>query len=664
MVDFSQNPWGLFIDIYVFVIGVFFLIYLPGRFLNKLIKSKNSFFEDLFLSGIYGILLFTLLSFICAYLKIDFLVIIIIAIIDLYVLIHIKLSKISFKKSDLLIYLVVFLLSLMLAVPMLTSGYIGDSLRLVGVNNYDGLWYLSLINELKVHFPPEHPGFSGEMLSGYHFLLFFLMAKIGSILNISNINLMFKLFPLLISLLWGIGVYALMLSWSKSKTASLFAVFLTMFGGSFVFFSWIEGHKNLSLDSGYGILQPATSLVNPTYAISIVLMTAFFLTVLKYYTTKSAGWLIPLTLIVGLTPLFKVYGGIILLGGFILFAGLELLKRKFYIVLAVIGVVLLFFAIYWPFTDKEAHLILYPFWAPHNVLKDNLPWYGYEEKIRTYSEQGVIRGLIVTELYAFYIFFIGNVGSRIIGIIVGIFRMIKEKKLPSVFSLLVFAMASASIVIPLLFIQSGKVFETIQFAWYFLFIISLFSALGFGYLFSFKFNKFFKIILVFMIIVITIPSAAEGLYKYFSLNGSLVEDDFYMSTKFLSERGDYNDTVLSLPTKNNEIHYDALRRSYRSGRPMIPALANKRSFLSYEYFDFKELDVKGRIMFINSILLFERDIERKSDINENLKNKIKTGFKNYNVKYLHSPYPLKSAVFFDNMKEVFGSPGAYIYEIK
>lgn len=663
---FNDYPvLNILVSIYLFIIAVIFFLYLPGRFINNFIKAKLSFLQDIFLSIVYGMLLFTLVSFVFSYFKADFITIIIVAIIDFFVLKRKNLFSFKLNRSDLLIYTAILLLAIIFSVPMLTSGYVGDSLRLVGVNNYDGYWYLSLINELKVNFPPQHPGFSGEQLYGYHFLLFFLMAKIGSYFNLSNINLMFKLFPLLIALLWGVGVYVLMLDWSKSRAASLFAVFLTMFGGSFVFISWFEGHRNLSLDSGYGILQPSSSLVNPTFAISIVILTAFLFSIFKYMSTKSSRWLLPITVLVGLAPLFKVYGGIIILGGFLLFVGYEFFRKRFKILLSLLGVVILFFTTYWPFTDRSVYLILYPFWAPHNVLRDNFPWYGYDEKIRTYSEQGVIKGIIRTELYAFYIFFIGNIGSRIIGLFLGAIKAIRERKLPSIFFLLVFSMTLASIIIPLFFIQSGKVFETIQFAWYFLFLVSLFSAFGIGYLFSAKLNIILKLAIVSVVVLLTLPSAIEGISKYVVGTGWLVDQSFYESTKFLEKRGNYYDTVLSIPEKTYEINYDTLYRMFRAGGPRIPALANKRSFLSFEYFDFKELDVKGRIMFTNALLVLERDLDEKRSIGTaSQKDKIDLGFKKYEIKYIHSPYPLKFVSLFDNIKQVYGNSGAYVYEIK
>jgi hypothetical protein len=655
----------IIVSIGLFIIAVISFFYLPGKFVNNLLKIKLLFLEDLVISTILGMLLFTLVSLLFSFLKIDILTILLFVTIDILVIKQKFWTKFKFNRGDIVPCLIILVLSLIFSVTTVTSGYTGDSLRLIGVNGHDALWYLSLVNELRANFPPEHPGFVGEPLRGYHFLLFFVMAKIGNIFNLSTITLMFKLFPVLTAVLWGAGVYVLMYEWSKNRITAIFAVFFTMFGGSFVFLSWLEGHKSLSLDSGYGILQPVTSLVNPTFAISIVFLIAFLFSVHKYIKTKVVGWLFLITLIAGLTPLFKVYGGIIILGGYILLVLYEMLRRKFYILLSVLGVAVLFFTIYWQFTEKGAHLIFHPFWAPHNVLRDNFPWYGYDEKIYTYSRQGVIRGLVKTELYAFYIFLIGNMGSRVVGLVLGIVKMIKDRKKPSVFSLLVFSMALASIIIPLLFIQTGKVFETIQFAWYFLFFMGLFSAFGFGFLFSLKYNFILKILLAIIIISITLPSSIEGLAQYATLSGPLVGKQFYDSMHFLSQKGGYKDTVLSLPPEYVNLDENDLFRDFRSDKPRIPALANKRSFLSYEYFTFKDLNIDERIAFISSILKLEKSVKNNEfESIERLKPAIGRGINDYGIVYIYSPYPPKFVELFDNIEKVYSNTEAYIYEIK
>ncbi|HVZ67438.1 MAG TPA: hypothetical protein VG917_04185 [Patescibacteria group bacterium] len=567
-------------------------------------------------------------------------------------------KKYKFEKKDLAPLVVITILSIIFSIPMITSGYFGNSLRLVGVNNIDGIWYLAQITELKNNFPPQHPGFAGYPLTGYHFLYFFLLAKISNIFGIPSVTLLFSFGSVLTAVMWGLGVYCLILKWSKDRINALIAVFLTMFGGSFVFISWLQGHRALDLDSGYGILQPPLSLLNPPFAISVVFLTAFLISSYEYFKSNNKSWIFPLVLIAGAVSLFKVYAGIIILGGFLFIVLVNLLQKKFYIIYGLIGVILLFFATYWPFTDKTAHLIFYPLWAPHSVLKDNMPWYGYTEKFYTYSREHVIKGLITIESYALFIFLIGNIGSRIIGLVVLPFIYFKKRKLPSLFSSMVFLMLLGSILTTLFFIQTGKVFETIQFSWYFLFLISLFSSFGLAFILELKYPKFLKYVFIILFLIITLPSAVSSILKYTSPTGGFIDPAFYSASIYLKNHGSYNQTVLTVPNGVGSTSA-ALNKWYISTNPIVPAIMNKRSFLSFEYFYFNGLNTNERLNLIKLIINTESSGSKdKSSIED-----IKKALKKYDIVYIYSMKPLKFAQKTDNIKAVYNRSGQYIYEV-
>jgi len=192
--------------------------------------------------------------------------------------------------------------------------------------------------------------------------------------------------------------------------------------------------------------------------------------------------------------------------------------------------------------------------------------------------------------------------------------------------------------------------------------MSLFSAFGFGYILV-KLNKFVGILIALIVILLTIPSAVAGIKNYVFAEGGYVEKLFYDSTNFLLSKGKYDEIVLSLPRKDSELTHAALKRGYRAGRPIIPAIANKRSFLSYEYFPF-EVNVDERIDLFYKMLLLERLIDSENQEYKNLlKAEIEKRLKLYNVNYIHSPDPLKSLLLFDSIKEVYKNSGAFIYEV-
>lgn len=657
----------ILIHSFLFLIAVIAFFYLPGSYINYLLRIKLNLLEDLFISTVFGLLLFTIFSFFASYLNLQIIVLLVILLLDVLA-IKIKFWKrLKIDRKDILPFISVLILCAIFSIPLVTSGPEGDNLRLMGINSTDALWHLSLINELRSNFPPNNPGFSGESLIGYHFFTFFLMSKIGVILNIPSILLVFKLFPVLVSFLWGVGVYTFINKWTKNRLSAVIGVFLTMFGGSFVYFSWLEGYKSLSLDGGYGIMQPATSLINPPFAISIIFLVAFLFSLYEYLKSKSYSWLWIISLIVGLTPLFKVYGGIIIMIGFLMLFLYEIFRRRFKIIPFSLIAATLFFLTYWSFADRNAHLILHPLWPIHNNLRDNFPWYGYDEKIYTYSQQGVISGLIRTELYAFFIFFIGNLGTRIIGLFLGLIKVIKESKKPSLFFVVFISMTVLSLIIPVFFIQTGKVFETIQFTWYYLFLTSILSAIGYGYFLSLNFNLFLKLLFIIIVILATIPSAVSSIRGYLNFNDiTFVNKDLYNSLNFLSMRGSYNDIVLILPEEEYSFESERISKWYYSdSKPFIPALANKSSFLSNQYIEFEHLDKEKRLRFIEQIIEMEKGITGKDiDVSEEFKNDVYKKLKNYGIVYIYSYYPLKITELFDNIKLIYSNPKAYIYEVK
>ncbi len=101
-----------------------------------------------------------------------------------------------------------------------------------------------------------------------------------------------------------------------------------------------------------------------------------------------------------------------------------------------------------------------------------------------------------------------------------------------------------------------------------------------------------------------------------------------------------------------------------AGGPVIPAIVNKRSFLSYEYFSF-DVNVDERIDLLYKILLLERIIDLDDTVDvSSLHNEIKKRLGVYDVKYIHSPDTLNMVGLFDNMKEVYRNSGAIIYEVQ
>src|SRR3989344_9190102 len=73
---------------------------------------------------------------------------------------------------------------------------------------HDTMWNIAIIAELNHDFPPENPGFAGVQLKNTHYLYHLFAAATEQITRISIIPLYYYFLPALVSLLFGLGIYA------------------------------------------------------------------------------------------------------------------------------------------------------------------------------------------------------------------------------------------------------------------------------------------------------------------------------------------------------------------------------------------------------------------------------------------------------------------------
>lgn len=650
---------NFFIESLLFIAFIIIGLYIPGKLLLYKLQLKIEPVSSIFLSVGLGLLIFTLVNYLLAWVKLEFLVPVIILIADLFAIRKCDLvPKIEKKFVKPLIFVIV--LSVLFSATMLVTGKFGNSISY----RHDDLWHIALINELRVNFPPDNPGFSGIPLKGYHFFYNFFAAKASSIFFISSIRLHLTFMPIFIAFLWGIGVFSLLTLWSKKTSVALWGVFLTMFGGSFAYILHFQGHPEMSFNTGFGMNQPYGSLYNPPFSISIVIILLALICFFGFLTSKQKAWLVLLTLCVGLISMFKVYAGMILIAGFLIFSLMQLYKKQYVILLSIAFATALFLGTFWFFVGGTGSLIFFPLWPSHRIL-ESYSWYGYEEKMYTYTRMKVLSGIIQTELDGLNAIIFGNLGTRLIGIILLIFIFIKKRIFPSKFAFIVFVMCAISILIPMFFIQSGdKVFEMIQMTQYFLFFSALFASFGLSYLFSLRLPKIIMLILFIITISLTIPSALSEIPGYFSTlkDSQSLSSPYFKAINFLSKQSDYNSTVLEIPMENFGATRQGLNSWYQDSSPAIVAFSNKRSFFNNQYIVFPGLDKQKRIDRLSQIIAFTH-LEKTDPRYSDSKNKVELILLDSNIKYIFSPYKISSITQILGIKEVYNNSIYYVYKI-
>lgn len=656
------------IDFFLFIIAITICFYIPGKVFASYCRFKLISLEAYIFPLVLGFVSFTFICYLLDSVHIFFLIYPIL-LYCFFLFIKNKLSRFTpIDKKDWYPLLVIIFLSIIFTFPFWFSGVYPDGLHLVNINATDSMFHISMINEMQHHFPPDHPGFAGTRLSGYHIFADYVWAKLIQVFHIDVFSLFFRCEPMFIALLWGIGVYLLMKKWTKSSAAGLWSVFLTQFGGSFVFLMYFFGHKTLALDSGFGMLQAAVSLINPPYATSIIIIIFALFSLLSYLQTNEKKWLLPIILFFGIAAEFKVYAGILLIGGFVIFLAFRFFQgfwgKRFFAptidVCAFLGILLVFYFTYLRLAGKGGFLIYYPYWAPIDVVRSNLSFMNYDNQMYVYAGYGMWWRIAWLQIRIFCMFLFGNLGSRMIGLLLLYFNPKKKQFFLSPFTVTLFGMLLIAFFIPLLCIQSIKPFEITQMFNYFLFFASLFAAVGFTSFFQLAIPKIIKTLLIIVVILITLPSAYSSFQDYLPSAFPTVPTLKYQKMQLIKKQGTYDNTILILPLLNDPNSFSKPDSWLHSIHMLVPALVNKRGFFNDENITYPD-DLQKRTDFLAKIARLE-DAKLSLTGDTALQNDIITNLHNNHIAYIYSQYKL-SVVKEIKITSLYETKDAYVYQV-
>lgn len=329
-----------------------------------------------------------------------------------------------------------------------------------GANGHDGIWHLALANSLaKGNF--ENPVFSGISFQNYHLGFDLLLAFLYKLTGIRIDTLYFQVLPPIFALMIGLLSYKFVYLWTKSTRSSLLSTFFVYFGGSF---AWMVGKG----ESAFWSTQAISTLINPPYALSLILILVGLIQLVKRdgrFRIYDLGFM---SLIFGSLFLVKIYAGLLVLGSLFLVVVYEFLlnhKSKFlnlFLITIFISVV-----IYFLFNKSSYGLVVWqPFWFLDNLFGSNqVNWERFNSALNTYKYGEIWFKAIPAYALAFIIFIVGNFGTRILFI----FRKVKLDHI----HILIYSIIGAGVVIPMFFVQKGTPWNTIQFFYYSLFFSGL-----------------------------------------------------------------------------------------------------------------------------------------------------------------------------------------------
>lgn len=419
-----------------------------------------------------------------------------------------------FKKQKLNIPLIIIitLSTVFFSLTMLRSGLKYEfGLGFWGPNGHDAIWHLSLINQLKQHIPPQNPIYSGTNLSNYHWGFDFLVAIISKITWINTSILYFQILPIVFSLLIGFLSFKLAFLITKNKITSIFFVLLNYFAGSFGWIYTLIKNHQIGGESLFWSMQSVSTLLNPPFALSLIIILSGLILWFKHHSSNSIKMAIIIGFIFALLSGVKVYAGILIGLSLVFYWFFEFFRSKKafgfnFVVCLVMGLTSLLILYILGVLNGNQLLEFKPFWFTHSMI-ESLDKF-YLPKLASFrSNQTNIIISIILEIGLIFIFLIGNLGTRFLGFFTLIFKKIKNN-INHFDKLIIFTLILSS-TIPLLFVQKGTAWNTIQFFYYFLFFTNFYFA-------QFLSNTWLKNkILVLLLIIITSITSFSTLKDYF-----------------------------------------------------------------------------------------------------------------------------------------------------
>jgi hypothetical protein len=557
-----------------FLVFLFFGLVTPGFLIVSKIKCKD-YLLNIFLSITTGFVFLTLVAFIAGYFDARWVTTVFILVANFlflwkkqYLYLLKPLQKVSLIRSSFYKYWwVIVLIALGVVfqnVAMFRSGIIYDfGVGFWGPLGHDGISHQALANQLIKNIPPNNPVLSGETLRNYHYFSDLLVAETYRLTKISVSDLIYRYYPVLFSILLGFGSFYLSRNVLRRKLSIALSLFLVYFGGSFGWIvEWFK-YGTLGGESAFWVNQPVSMNLNPPFAISLVLLIAIVILFGMFVKDKTKGKLFLIALLAGTLIEFKVYAGIIALSslfGISVFAGL--LKKDFdYLKLFLLSFVISL-VVFLPQNSGSVGLVEFsPFWFIHSMIDfpDRVGWLKLSQARIAYTQEGKLIRLFAAEVLALLIFIIGNLGTRIAAMI-GVIYVWKKKKFNASRELFIILLLASSFIAPLLFVQKGNPWNTIQFMYYFLYFSALLAGVGL-FLVVKRLGKAFSLTLLVSFVLITpISSFATFRSGFYPDPPTAVSIDEIMALSFLKDRKD--GVVLTPP------HIAALRGNYSTPYPI------------------------------------------------------------------------------------------------
>lgn len=409
------------------------------------------------------------------------------------------------SKGNRFITILGFMLGSISLVTVFRSGIVYVyGLGLWGPNGHDAIFHLSLGEHFRqTLFSLNHPQLNGQLLKNYHFGLDWLTAMISRFSGYPLLDLYFRLLPMLIIIFLVYFLIKLCHLWRFSNFETSLALALAFLSGSAGFIANLILKRGLfGGESIFWANQSASLFLNPPFALSVLGIVIFLVYLEGHPHRLSWKELIFLSLLGGALVQIKIYA-------FLLLAAALFVRRKFKLFLTVSIVGLIF--ILPSLSLNGAPFSFNPLWFTKSMFAsyDRFYWQELVQAWQVYEDNGVFSKLILVNLFAIFVFYAGNLYIRLIGLGKAIFG--REFSLSQNLARFIILLG---LIVPILFTQKVNPWNTIQFMYYSLFFLSIFTAKQIGEWCDKVKNKVILLVIFLFFTLLSFPTTIGTLSDY------------------------------------------------------------------------------------------------------------------------------------------------------
>lgn len=619
----------------LFVFLCLLIFTLPGIYFlqSKLLNS----WDKITIGSVIGFVLFTLCAYFLGILGISILLFPLVAVFNVLALkniLHKKLKLPLLTRGKLLILSLIFIIGIagQMAIIGPSGTYRGEDLVFYSSNGHDGAWHIALMEEIKKGYPLQNPAYAGERLVNYHFFSDIAPSVFSQYFRLSNLDLYFRFFPFLFSILLGSTAYLLGKKVGGSDISGIWSAFFVYFVGSFGYIiTWLQ-NRVIAGESIFWATQIQSSIGNPPQIISDILVLTFLYLFFNYLFKKDFYLFALCILLAGIMAVFKVYAGIVILASLGLVGLVQLIKERkinifsMFVLSSIFGSIL-----YLPNTAKSASFLIWePWWFIRTMIVSRLNWLDLELKRQTFVAEGNWKRVLQIESIGFLIFLFGNLGMRFLGLL-SFYSLLKNFN--NYFNQLLLFLIFSSFILPLLFLQRGVAGNTIQFLQYFLLLFGILAALTITRFQKKIKSRVFKIAFILLIIVFSIPTQVGLIYDFYHRPPiAKITSDELDALEYLKENTN-EDNIIITPPYNKFINQQESTPNIWAwfDTSYVAAFSARRTYLAdSEQVDIMGYDLKRRVDIANNIF-------STIDNAENLREVLKIN----KIDYIYFPKSLK-----------------------